>query len=167
MPTSLRSLLRVALAFAIFLIAGCHHMTLTSAPKTLNTGFYSGKISLRTDSEPPSAWFASFELQGTANAGSLSLLSPLGTTLGTLRWSPSEALLQTPSDTQRFGNFEAALASLTGASVAPQALFNWLLGQAYAQEGWAVDLSQFGNNRISARRTSPLPNAQLTLVLSP
>ena len=142
-------------------------MTLTFASKTLKTDFYSGKISLRTDSEPPRAWFASFELQGAANAGTLTLLSPLGTTLGTLRWDQAQALLQTGADVQRFDNFEAALSSLTGASLAPQALFSWLLGQNYQQDGWELDLSQFSNNRILARRTAPLPAAQLSLVLVP
>ena len=142
-------------------------MTMTSASKTLNPGFYSGKISLRTAGEPPRAWFATFELQGAADAGSLSLLSPLGTTLGTLRWNTTEALLQTPDSIQRYGSFEEALAGLTGASVAPQALFSWLAGQSFAQAGWELDLSQFSNGRISARRTAPLPTAQLTLVLAP
>lgn len=142
-------------------------MTLTSVSKTLNSEFYSGKISLRTASEPVSAWFANFELQGAADAGSLSLLSPLGTTLGTLRWTTTEALLQTPDSIQRYSSFEEALAALTGASVAPQALFSWLAGQSFVQAGWELDLSHFSNGRISARRTTPLPTAHLTLVLAP
>ena len=142
-------------------------MTATSPQKAINSEFYSGKISLKLESDPPTAWFASFELQGNEKIGSLSLASPIGTTIGNLRWDDRSATVLVGSDTQQFISFEAALLHLTGASVSAQTLFLWLAGKPYMQDGWQPDLSQFSKSKVLARRISPLPAAQLTFVLSP
>jgi outer membrane lipoprotein LolB len=47
------------------------------------------------------------------------------------------------------------------------ALFGWLRGDNPASAGWTADLSQQSQGRITARRESPLPTAELRLLFLP
>ena len=57
--------------------------------------------------------------------------------------------------------------SLLGTDLPVTALFGWLAGQDLLTDGWKVNLAQFGQGKISAQRLSPLPQAQLRLILEP
>jgi outer membrane lipoprotein LolB len=46
-------------------------------------------------------------------------------------------------------------------------LFGWLRGDSTGADGWTVDLSQQLQGRITARRTTPLPSAELRLLFAP
>jgi outer membrane lipoprotein LolB len=47
----------------------------------------------RSKASTAQSFSASFELKGKPEQGELSLISPLGSVLGVLRWSPGEAVL--------------------------------------------------------------------------
>ena len=47
------------------------------------------------------------------------------------------------------------------------ALFGWLRGREGDVPGWQADLSRQGEGRISARRSTPLPTAELRVVFAP
>lgn len=161
------------LLVAIFLVAGCAHKqgatglndTQNEAKNSVAATFWAGRISLQLQSEPPQAFFAGFELTGQASNGALSLISPLGTILGVMRWSTEGAVLEQGGAIKRFASTDELLAQTTGAAIPLAALFDWLAGVNTQAPGWVADLSQHNAGRISAQRTAPPPTAALRMVL--
>ena len=162
---SLRTALLSGLFFATFLIASCAHQTPTKGINYAENRLWTGRISLQIQSEPPQAFFAAFELKGQAEQGELTLTSPIGSVLGVMRWSPTEAVLESGRETRRFESVDALLEQTTGAAIPVTALFDWLAGKNTSLNGWAADLAQQAAGKISARRTNPAPQVDLRLVL--
>ena len=160
---------RFSLLVAILLIAACAHKKgatgINSTQNEAKTAFWAGRISLQIQSEPVQAFFAAFELKGQLDNGELTLISPLGSILGIMRWTPSEATLEQNGSTKRFASTDELLAHTTGAAVPVSALFDWLDGKNTTAPGWTAELSQHGSGRITAKRTSPAPQADLRIVL--
>ena len=158
-----------SLLVATFLIAGCAYKQvdtgINDAKNEAKISFWAGRLSLQIQSEPVQAFFAAFELKGHVDNGELTLISPLGSILGIMRWSPTEATLEQNGTTKRFASTDELLAQTTGAAVPVSALFDWLGGKNTTTPGWTADLSQQGNGRIIAKRTSPAPQADLRIVL--
>ena len=160
-----RALLAAASLSALVLIAGCAAPTGAGGPKdSQESAAWSGRLSLRIDSEPAQTFAALFELRGNAETGELTLTSPIGNTLAQLRWSPGEALLRNGSETRRYGSVDALVEAATGAAIPVEALFAWLAGRNEAVAGWRADLANVANGRLQARRESPLPTADLRIV---
>lgn len=161
--------LAFGLLIAMFFIAGCAHKIsatgINDAKFEEKTGFWAGRISLQVQSEPAQAFFAGFELKGQADTGELTLISPLGNILGIMRWTPLDATLEQGGNIRRFASTDELLAQTTGAAIPISALFDWLSGKNVTAPGWAADLSQLDNGRITAQRTSPAPQANLRIVL--
>ncbi len=173
MPANASLLLRKAFTcatlIATFFIAACaHKQGATGINDTINeakTEVWAGRISLQVQSEPVQAFFAGFELKGQADSGELTLISPLGSILAVMRWSPGEAVLEQGGSTKRFASKDALLAQTTGAAVPVSALFDWLAGINTSAPGWTADLTQQADGRISAKRFDPAPQANLRIVL--
>lgn len=162
-PTALLAGLLLATLF----LAGCAAPAARPANQNDSTvSFWTGRISLQVQSEPPQAFFAGFELQGNPEQGELTLNSPLGNSLAVLRWSPLEAVLEQGGQIQRFASVDQLLEKVTGAAVPLSALFDWLGGKNTALGGWSADLSQQADGRISASRTTPQPRSDLRIVLA-
>ena len=125
---------------------------------------WSGRLSLRVDSQPVQTFSALFELRGAPQAGDLTLTSPIGSTLAQLHWAPGEALLKNGSETRRFDSVDALIEAATGAVIPVGALFAWLAGRDERVPGWRPDLSQVGTGRLQATRESPEPRADLRIV---
>ena len=85
-----RSVLAAGVA-ALLLTAGCAQLSGDVRPQGADA--WSGRMSLRIDSQPVQTFSALFELRGSPESGELSLTSPIGSTLAQLHWSPGEALL--------------------------------------------------------------------------
>ena len=164
------------LAVATILVAGCTSKTLTTAPNDVKNEVVStqtawaGRLSLQVQSPSEGvlaqSFAASFELSGQPERGELRLISPLGSVLGVMRWTPDEAVLDTGNGKlQRYPSVELFLAETTGAAVPMAALFGWLHGQDTGAAGWTADLSRHSDGRIAARRYAPAPQADLRLVL--
>lgn len=160
---------RLSLLFAMFLVAGCAHkqgsIGLNYTQNEAKISFWTGRISLQIQSDPVQAFFAGFELKGQADNGELKLISPLGSILGIMRWTPSEAVLEQNGSIRRFASTEELLTQTTGAAVPVSALFDWLSGKNTPTPGWLADLSLQANGRISAKKTVPAPQADLRIVL--
>lgn len=151
---------------AMFLVAGCARSPWTTTKNEPDTGFWAGRISLQIQGEPAQSFHAGFELKGRPERGELTLISPLGSILGVLRWSPSEAVLDSGDQkTRRFDSVEALMTQATGAAIPMSALFAWLHGDNASISGWSADLSRQAEGRITARRLLPAPEADLRLVL--
>jgi len=156
---------------AATLLAGCATPppTAPSAPPSAAAAsapaLWRGRLALRVQADEPSAYFASFELAGTAAAGSLLLFSPLGTTLAQLRWDGARATLLKDGQQRDYAALDELLAETTGAALPVAALFDWLQGRETAVTGWKADLSQLREGRLTARREQPRPTAELRIIL--
>jgi len=124
---------------------------------------WSGRLSLRIDSEPEQTFAALFDLNGSASAGSLTLTTPIGSTLATMRWTPGDAVLKNGSMTRHFDSVGALIEAATGAAIPIGALFGWLAGRNDNVAGWHANLSQISAGRLQATRSSPLPAADLRI----
>jgi outer membrane lipoprotein LolB len=153
-------------AIAMILLAGCAVPTRPADQNESQTegAAWSGRLSLRIDSEPAQTFSALFELRGHPGAGELTLTSPIGSTLAQLRWSPGEALLTNGSQTRRYESVDALVEAATGAAIPVDALFGWLAGRSQPVAGWRADLTNVAAGRLQARRESPLPTADLRIV---
>ena len=129
------------------------------------TAFWSGRLALQLQSTPPQNWSASFELQGSAEQGQLVLLSPIGTTLARLSWTPQSALLEQGQDKTASNTLQSLSQRLTGTDLPIAALFEWLAGKAADAPGWQVDLSAHPQGRLTARRNAPAPETVLRILL--
>ena len=165
------------LLFAINLIAGCAVNTPATAKFSENTAnldgkpavlSYQGRLSLRIASDPPQSLYAGFSLNGDSQTGDLTLNSPLGNTVGQLSWTPQSAVLKANNETKEFASASALIENVTGAAIPLNALFDWLAGKNTTAEGWEIDLSEMkteNTQRLVAKRTSPLPSAELRIAI--
>lgn len=160
------------LLVTINLIAACAINTRTTGQNgnindanSVVSGPITGRISLLVQSEPVQSFAGSFELTGSADIGSLTLITPLGSTAAVLRWSPGLAQLDDGSNSQNYPSVAAMMQRTTGAAVPIGALFAWLKGQPIEITGWQADLSRHSEGRISAQRNDPAPPAQLRIAL--
>lgn len=154
---------RGVLLASLFSLAGC-----AAPPRTLETAhtssYWSGRLALNVQAEPPQSVSASFELTGHAQAGELRIHSPLGQNLARLIWNPEQALLQKGQESVSRASLSALVQELTGTDLPVTALFDWLSGLNTPVPGWEVDLAQHAAGRITARRLQA-PAATLRVVL--
>lgn len=155
---------------ATALLASC-----ASAPKPADFAGdrLSGRLSVQVahnSAGTPQGGSASFELQGTPEAGQLELSTPLGTVAARARWQPGLALLQRADEETRYADLDALTRDMLGEAVPVAALFDWLKGRpwpgavsqpsddgqpGFRQLGWTIDLGRFVEGLINARRLEP------------
>mgnify|MGYP006190885467 FL=1 len=128
---------------------------------------WSGRLALQVDSAPPQSFSAGFDLRGAPAAGELQLVSPLGNTLATVVWTPQSAELRQGGQVTRRGSLDELTTELSGTAVPVTALFGWLRGEQGEVPGWHADLTRQAEGRITARRSAPLPTAELRVVFQP
>ncbi len=133
----------------------------------------SGRLAVRVEASDRAAARsenAAFELQGNAQAGRLSLSTPLGSVLAQARWAPGSVVLATPQGERRFTDLDGLTREVLGESVPVVALFDWLRGRpwtgapsvatvtpgepGFAQLGWSVSLARFDDGLVVAKRGS-------------
>ncbi len=150
-------------ALLIAAVAGCASASRAPQPEPV-TGPWSGRLALQVKDAPGQSFAAAFELKGNAQAGELTLSTPIGSTLAVLNWAPGSAVLQRGGKSQQFGSVEELVAQATGADIPLTALFDWLRGIATPVAGWQPDLSQWQQGRLAALRLQPPPEADLRVV---
>jgi outer membrane lipoprotein LolB len=145
-------------------LTGC--VQLPRAPiETTATDIWTGRLSLQVQSEPPQSFSGGFEIKGSPNLGELRLNSPLGNTVLAARWSPAQATLYSGSETRHYVSIDALIEQSTGAALPVAALFDWLVGKETQSNGWTADLTRQPEGHIYARRSNPLPQSELRIVL--
>lgn len=82
-----------------------------------------------------------------------------------MRWSPSEAVLESGQSVKRYASVDSLLEDTTGAAIPVAALFDWLAGKNTGLNGWSADLLQRGDGKITAKRSEPAPQIDLRIVL--
>ena len=155
---------RVALTLVALLLAAC-----ASPPPAKQFGqasdVWQGRLSVQVASEPAQRISADFFLEGSPQAGSLTLDSALGTRMARMQWDATGALLQTPGQTQRFASLDAMVQQTLGSTLPMPALFAWLRGQAVSAAGWELLTLDKAQGRIRARSVQRVPATQLDIVL--
>jgi outer membrane lipoprotein LolB len=159
--TGRRRIVLAAGTLTALLLAGCAAPRPIASSASSAQESWSGRLSLRVDSEPVQTFSALFDLHGTPERGTLTLTTPLGSTLAELRWSPGEALLDNGSETRRYASVDALIQAATGTTIPVGALFGWLAGRDDTVPGWRPDLTQLASGRLQATREAPLPRADL------
>lgn len=160
-PQSARRLTVLTLAAAL---SACATPPRSALP---GEAIWSGRLSLQVDSAPPQSFSAAFDLRGAPAEGELQLTSPLGNTLATVVWTPQSAELRQGGQVTRRGNLDELTTELSGTAVPVAALFGWLRGEQGDVPGWQADLSRQAEGRVTARRSAPLPTAELRVVFQP
>lgn len=155
---------RWRLLVLVTLLGACALPPRAPQPDALQRSSWNGRLALRVESDPPQSFFAGFELRGNTRNGELSLLSPLGSTLGRLEWSPGDALLRWNGELRRFSSIDALTREATGTELPIASLFRWLAGEQTPGDGWAADLTGLADGKIVARRTAPVPAVEMRLV---
>ena len=161
-PTAQRRAWLHLCSLALLTLAGC---ATPRMPPADASSFWSGRMALQLNSTPPQNWSASFELQGSAKQGQMLLLSPIGTTLARLSWTPLTALLEQGQTRTESSSLQNLSERLTGTDLPIATLFDWLAGQPVQAPGWQVDLSAYDQGRFTAQRITPAPEAILRIVL--
>ena len=142
---------------------GCTSPTLVVKPEQ---SYWSGRLALQIEEESAQSFSALFELEGSEDQGELILLSPIGNTLGKLKWSSEGATLQAGQQQQTSHSLDALLAQVTGEAIPIKAIFDWLRGIETNAAGWVADLSALSQGRITAQRSDPKPKAILRIAFS-
>ena len=172
---------KILIIFALLLVASCatnsrldvQNASLSdSQEKKIEDQIeFRGRLALKIDAEvsqelgQPQSFSGSFELTGNAQAGSLLLFSPLGSTVAALNWRPGVAQMQNNNAVREFESLGAMVYSATGAELPIASLFAWLNGKTSEAPGWTVDLSRRVDGRVTARRASPNPPLELRVIL--
>jgi outer membrane lipoprotein LolB len=159
-----RATLTVGACAALGLLSACASLT---KPHAEGASVLSGRLSVRVDSDPVRAMSAAFELSGDAERGALVLTSALGATMAQARWSPDDAVLETPGNRARYPDLDTLAEQALGERVPLAALFDWLRGRPWAgapnraldggergftQLGWRVGLARYAEGWVEARR---------------
>lgn len=158
---SRRWVLTLALSSTL-LAAGC---ATPRMPPVDSNAYWSGRMAIQVLKDPPESLSAGFELQGSAQAGEMVLLSPIGTTMARLEWTPQGARLAQGQQQINSTSLQRLGTRLTGTDLPIAALFEWLAGRPAEVPGWQVDLSAHAQGRISAERREPSPGAVLRIAL--
>jgi len=164
-----RAAKRAAPFAAPLLLAAC--ASVTPQPPPAGGESFSGRLSLRVagdTSAPVRSTSASFELMGSAQQGSFSLDTPLGTTLAVARWQPGRVTLSTPQGESAHADLAALTREALGEELPVAALFDWLHGRPWAgadstpttppapvgfsQLGWTVDVARLAQDWLVAER---------------
>jgi outer membrane lipoprotein LolB len=130
-----------------------------------NSPEWQGRISVQVHGDNPTSMSASFSLRGDAKHGELDLYSPLGTTLGSLQWTPNMVQLSDGGKHQHFNSLAELTEKTTGAALPIEAIFGWLQGRNVPATGWLADLSAAAQGSLIARRTAPAPEVTLRIKL--
>lgn len=156
-----------AILCAGFLLAGCNTPPYQSAQQSSAAHLWSGRLGLQVDDLAAQAqsFSASFQLQGSAQQGSLDIYSPLGSQVARLEWQPGAAQLRQGNQVTDSASLPELLQLSLGTALPIEALFSWLQGIPAQAPGWQVDLKRHAQGRITAQRTTPLPQASLRVVL--
>lgn len=162
-------LARIATLSTALLLAAC--AVVPPATNPIEGDTLSGRLAVKVDGTngaAPRSVSATFELQGSPQAGRLNLSTPLGSVLAQARWAPGSVTLVTPQGETRFADLDDLTREVLGESLPVAALFDWLRGrpwpgapsrassprapQGFEQLGWNVDLARYDDAWVMATR---------------
>lgn len=162
-------LLGASSSAALWLL-GCSTRPRTTLSPHPTLHAWSGRLALQVQTPSPTdeaaqSFSATFELEGSPEAGSLHLYTPLGSSAARMTWTAGNARLEQGGQTRDSESLQALVRETLGTDIPIPALFAWLQGQQQNVEGWHVDLRRYADGYVTAVRSSPLPHTRLLLIL--
>jgi outer membrane lipoprotein LolB len=166
---------RAALSALVVGLAGCQSLGTPAAGSVHATPVptFVGRIAVQVEGDAQRSFSASFELQGTHQAGQLALSGPLGSTVGQLAWNLDHTEWLGSEGQRRYASLDALTDELVGEPLPVRSLLDWLAGRpdpsmphrpwtatqgnGFDQHGWAVSLARRAEGVIQARREAPAP----------
>ena len=97
---------------------------------------WSGRLALQIEDASAQSFSAGFELQGSPDAGALTLFNPLGNIIAELQWTPGRAILNNGGEQRQSASLQTLVQALTGSELPIAALFGWLKGEPVQAAGW-------------------------------
>lgn len=158
-----RPFLLILFACILGTVGGCANQART--PIHDPSAHWQGRLSIQVESTPSKSLTALFDLQGNTQSGSLTLDSPLGTTMASLQWTTQSARLQANGESREFSSLDALVRHVTGTDLPVDSLFSWLQGIPAPALGWQANLRDLGIGRLSAQRSAPYAPAALKIIL--
>lgn len=164
-----------ALVLTLTMFAGCQ-----TAPKPMiplppidqaATQQWQGHFSIKLgpwETQAAEGQSFTFYLQSTSKTGQLDLMTPLGTQLAQVNWSPQGTRIDSSEGTQQFASLKDMSEQLLGEDVPLQALPHWLQGMpspdlpaatvsadhtGFDQAGWTIDAHGLPNGKLQATRS--------------
>lgn len=158
-----RLLFFALIAMLSLVITGCASRAPAAA---WDTDFWSGRLALQVEGRDAQSFSALFELRGDDRRGELVLLSPLGNRVAQLTWTDGQAELVSSEGRRSSSSLDALVEDVAGTPMPIAALFEWLKGRPMAVPGWEADLSASAEGRLTAKRHTPPPAANLRIALT-
>lgn len=158
-------LIGTGLVLTCMLLGACATGSKRDAAGQPEAASWRGRLALVVQSDQAQSFSSAFELRGNAQAGELTLLTPLGQTAATLSWSAQAAVWRSNDKVQQFESLDALIKNALGTELPVAALFAWLDGKPMEAAGWSADVSHYAQGRVTAQRQTPGPPAQLRVVL--
>lgn len=150
-------------------LAACSHLPPPPAPDA-SARTWEGQMSVRLDAHagrPADGTSFTFSLTVSPGAaGHLALMTPMGTQVAQVNWTPDSAQLHDGQGQRDYPDLDHLSAALLGEVLPLRALPFWLdglpdpslpsspLAAGFEQAGWQVDLSQFDQQRLKATRAA-------------
>lgn len=119
-----------------------------------------------------------FYLQSGTQSGELDLMTPLGTQLAQVTWSPSGTRIESAQGSQQYASLNALSEQLLGEDVPLQALPHWLQGlpsptlstaviladhTGFEQAGWTIDAHGLPEGKLQATRAQTDAQRHITI----
>lgn len=119
-----------------------------------------------------------FYLQSDAQVGQLDLMTPLGTQLAQVIWSPNGTRIESAQGTQRYASLSDLSVQLLGEEIPLQALPHWLQGipspnlpaaitladhSGFEQGGWRIDVHALSEGKLAATRPQTTAQRLITI----
>lgn len=169
-PTRRRLCLLGASSGAALWLLGCSTRPRATPASQPTPHAWSGRLAVQVQTPSPmdeaaQSFSATFELEGTPEAGSLHLYTPLGSSAARMTWTAGSARLEQGGQIRDSASLQALVRETLGTDIPIPALFAWLQGQQQDVEGWHVDLRRHAEGYVTAVRSSPLPHTRLLLIL--
>ncbi len=155
------------------LLAGCSHLPQNAPPAyeaQATDAHYEGRLAVRVESDPKRSFSAQFALDGSGNAGRLTLSTPMGNQVALARWLPGRVWLVNSDGTREFDGLDALSRETLGEDIPLVAFFDWLGGRpwpgspstplssdalGFRQLGWEVRLDRYAEGLLVAQRQQP------------
>ncbi|MGE5450882.1 MAG: lipoprotein insertase outer membrane protein LolB [Acidobacteriota bacterium] len=119
-----------------------------------------------------------FYLQTQGRSGELSLMTPLGTQLAQVIWTPEGTRIESSQGTQQYASLHDLSTQLLGEDVPLQALPHWLQGlpspdlpsavlladhTGFEQASWTIDAHALPQGKLQALREQTATQRQITI----
>lgn len=167
---------RISACLAALCLLGCSHLpqapqadwtaALATQPQATSLqGQLSIKLQAFQDQEAKGISLGFF-FTGTQQLGQLDLMTPLGSQMAQVRWTQTDAWLQTEQGQRHFDTLDQLSQETLGEPIPLSALMYWIKGEAaphlaaptetqsqsFEQAGWIITTTDVAQGSVSARR---------------